>query len=272
MRAAARDSKPHRPTRAKLAVLSAATALIASAALGSATALAADDVNNGSPCRPGFGLPPGIGLDDNDEPCFYEVPGGADSGDVINVVDTKPKPVQPPESGPPPDLCPSPILCVPPSPWERPFHDGWGDRQRRQEKEEQKRQLEIRKKKKEGDELYVKCLKERKKYMLPGERPICPRYCPDSGQYVGGLADCPGVKLLENFKPVFDGRWEQYAKILRQCLRLGETREYLKDLRAELEAAGYGEKTWHAHRLDSREILLNTAWSALGCNGMYTPL
>lgn len=77
--------------------LIALLAIAASAALVPASAVALDDVNDGLGCRPGTGLPPGIGLNDAEEPCPLEGSGGGASDDeepeeVIEIEGTAPQP------------------------------------------------------------------------------------------------------------------------------------------------------------------------------------
>jgi len=48
-------------------------------AVAPAPAAAVDDVNFGSGCQPGMGLPPGFGVNEFNEICTYEVGGGSES-------------------------------------------------------------------------------------------------------------------------------------------------------------------------------------------------
>jgi hypothetical protein len=78
--------KPRRRGRASIATLVALCALAgATHAFAPAPAVAMDDVNFGSGCQPGMGLPSGFGLNEFGEVCTYEVDGGGSGSGPLGV-------------------------------------------------------------------------------------------------------------------------------------------------------------------------------------------
>lgn len=119
---------------------------------------------------------------------------------------------------------------------------------------------------------YVACMRERKKYMLPGQKPLCPVYCPADGTFHSPLdrAGC-GIPVIEPKKGK-SNQWSlaDYMKTMRTCRAIGQRKQYLQNLYDRLKAKYDNYKEiWKAHHYWDDQTLTNTAWYISRCDQVY---
>jgi hypothetical protein len=208
---------------------------------------------------------------DTGELCIPEAePGGGTSGgEVIRVVDDKP--FDPYACNPPGsifcqsvDQCENPgVLCT---------TDPWASHRDRIRKKELEDEQRAREGKRKEDDQYAACMKERKRYMLASQKPLCPVYCPAQKKYVSPTEDCIRVNA-ENAKPkpATALTFELYLKTLKRCYKLGTQIADLEDLYSKLKAKyPTYDQIWHGHHYDDRLALERTKSALLGCDQIYS--
>jgi hypothetical protein len=238
--------------------------------LGPASAAAEDDSDTGTESRCVLTVNNEYRNLDTGEVCEPEAEsgGGTGGGEVIRVVDDKP--FDPYACNPPGsifcqsvDQCENPgVLCI---------TDPWSARREKMRQKELEDEQKARERKRKEDQQYVACMKERKRYMLASQKPLCPVYCPAQKKYVSPTEDCIRVNT-EGAKPKLSTtlNFQAYLKTLKTCHRLGTQIADLEDLHSKLKAKyPTYEQIWHAHHYDDRTALKQTQWGLLGCDQVY---
>jgi|GEM_PF-2924791 len=262
----AADFRSDRVSRAVVAMLAAIVVLAGGRLLAPPLAPAA--VDQGNDCTKSWTeceweedkSGPGGGGDSGSSGPSYEQPG-----EVIVIDDTGPADDPPIGSG----RCGEPgagMVCRCPD-----GNYAMGECGRPGGRDDGDRPREVKRKE---DAAYAACLKARKKYMLPEERPLCPVYCPDQHRY--RFDGCASATMLPNSKEKRAGRrtLEQYMGDVRFCDRVGRERAKVEGRLKWLAADPPPNRDIalrEKHALDRVLEKDELAWGMYGCDEVYAP-